>query len=49
MNSVEESLDTVVERQSYVEETYDTVSELLEQCRALQAQLSASSGTYPHN
>ena len=46
MSNVEEALDAVVERQVYVEETYEAVSELLEQCRSLHAQWSESAGTY---
>lgn len=49
MNTMEESLDTIVERQSYVEETYETVTELLELCRSLQRDWSSSSGAYYRN
>jgi hypothetical protein len=46
MNIIEETLDSVVLRQSYVEETYETVSELLEHCKQLQRGLNSISGTF---
>ena len=47
MNLIEESLDLVVQRQVYVEESYDKVCELLETCKQLQQDLCAISGTFP--
>lgn len=45
MSTVEETLDSVVQKQSYVEETYNTVTELLEHCRSLQRSFAAINGT----
>jgi hypothetical protein len=45
MNHVEEALDIVVQKQSYVEETYTSVTDLLETCKRLRDGLDLLAGT----
>lgn len=45
MNIVEETLDSIVHKQSYIEDTYNTVAELLEHCKSLKKSIDAFSGT----
>ena len=46
MSAVEETLDAVVQKQSYVEEFYNTVTELLEHCKHLHSSFASISGMF---
>lgn len=43
-NHLEETLDSLVQRQSYIEDAYNSVSELLELCKELQGGFNSALG-----